>query len=69
MAQLPLKRFDRPLLRNSLSNSLLVTLIFYRGRVMGDKSIVSWANSIGTKVLLGREYVDSILLRGLFFQA
>ena len=35
---------------------------------MGDKSIASWANWIETKVLLGREYADYILLRGLFFK-
>ena len=29
MAQQPLKNFDRPLMRVSLSNSILVTLIFY----------------------------------------
>ena len=29
MAQQPLKSFDRPLMRVSLSNSILVTLIFY----------------------------------------
>ena len=29
MAQQPLKRFDRPLMRVSLPNSILVTLIFY----------------------------------------
>ena len=49
-------------MRVSLSNSILLTLTI-RGRVMGDKS-----NEIGTKVLLGHEYADSILLRGLFFQ-
>jgi hypothetical protein len=25
---------------------------------MGDKTIASWANQIGTKVLQGREYTD-----------
>ena len=34
--------------------------------MIGDKSITSWANYIGTKVLLGREYADYILFRGLF---
>ena len=29
MAQQPLKSFDRPLMRISLSNSILVTLTFY----------------------------------------
>ena len=41
LAQQPLKSFDRPLMRVSLSNSILVTLISTRGRVMGDKSIAS----------------------------
>ena len=31
------------------------------GRVMCDKSIASWGNEIGTKVLLGREYADQSL--------
>ena len=29
-------------------------------------SFSSWPNKTGTKVLLGREYADWILLRGLF---
>ena len=53
MAQQPLKSFDRTLMRVSLSNSILVTLI-----VVGDNSIASRDNQIGTKVLLGREYAD-----------
>ena len=44
IAQQPLKSFDRPLMRVSLSNSILVTLVSTGGRVMGDKSIASWAN-------------------------
>ena len=38
MAQQSLKSFDPPLMRVSLYNSILVTLIFSRGRLMGDKS-------------------------------
>ena len=44
MAQQPLKSFDCPLMRVSLSDSILVHLFSTRGRVMGDKSIASWAN-------------------------
>ena len=60
MAEKPLKRFDRPLMRVSLSDLILVTIIFYysRGRVMNGMSIASWANYIGTNVLLGGEYAD-----------
>ena len=39
-----------------------------RGRVMGGKSIPSWAIEIGAKLLLGCEYADWIFLRGLFFR-
>ena len=66
-AQQPLKNFDRPLVNISLSNSILVNLFSTRGRVMGDKSIASWANQIGTKVLLERDYDDYNLLRSLNF--
>jgi hypothetical protein len=41
VAQQPLKSFDSSLMRISLSNSILVTLVSTRGRVMGDKSIAS----------------------------
>ena len=43
MAQQPLKSFDRPLMRVSLIHFQL-HLFSTRGRVMGDKSIASWAN-------------------------
>ena len=58
MTQQPLKSFDRPLMNGSLFNSILVTFIFYYRQSDGDKSIASWANLMGTKVLLGREYAD-----------
>ena len=48
-----LKNFDRPLMRVSLSNLICLYLFSTRGRVIGDMSIASWANYIGTKVLLG----------------
>ena len=54
-------------MRVSLSNSILVNLLSTRGRVMGD--VHRLMSQIGTKVLLGREYADEILHRGLFFQA
>ena len=44
MAQQPLESFDRPLMKVSFSNSILVTLIIFRGSEMGDKCIVSLAN-------------------------
>ena len=44
MAQPPLESFDRPLMRVSLSNSISVTHIFFRDRVMSCKSIASWAH-------------------------
>ena len=52
MAQQPLKSFHRPLMKVSLSNSILFTLFSTRGRVMGDNSIASWANITNTRFKL-----------------
>ena len=46
MAEQPLKCFDRPLMKDPLSDSILITPILY---------IASWANYLRTKVLLAGE--------------
>ena len=66
MAQQPLKSYNRPLMRVSLSNSILPKHLFFtRGRVIGDKFIASWVNWIWTKILLGREYADYFAQRAI----
>ena len=43
MLQKPLKSFDCPLMRISLTDSVLVTFIFSTGRVMGDNEMIPGA--------------------------
>ena len=62
MAQKRLKSFNLPLMRGFFIKFNVIYTYSIRGRVIGDNPIVSWA-----KVLLGCEYANLILLRGLFF--